>query len=123
MKYADFNMCSTGGTGVIAFELRKQYPEMDVTVFEMKTVVELAKEKFIHGNEHLGVKWMIGKEMIMKKFLHCETFLVTRLLCTKCPFHPWLLFIFLACSMLQGILIKPPFQRWTSSSFLECLET
>ena len=49
-----------GGTGVVAFELRKQYPEMDVTVFEMENVVELAIEKFIPGNEHLGVKFVAG---------------------------------------------------------------
>ena len=49
-----------GGTGVIAFELRRQHPEMDVAVLEMKNVVELAKERFLPGNEHLGVKFVAG---------------------------------------------------------------
>ena len=49
-----------GGTGVIGFELRRQYPEMDVTVVEMKIVVKLAEERFVAGNKDLGVKFMSG---------------------------------------------------------------
>ena len=34
---------------------------MDVTVFEMENVVQLAKEKFVPGKEHLGVKFVPGQ--------------------------------------------------------------
>ena len=50
-----------GGSGVIAFELKRQYPEMDVSVFEMENIVQLAKEKFVPGKEHLGVKFVPGE--------------------------------------------------------------
>ncbi len=52
---------STGGTGVIAFELRRQYPDMDVSVFEMKSVTTFVEKHFVPGNEHLGVKFVSGK--------------------------------------------------------------
>ena len=55
-----FIVAIIGGTGVIAFELKRQYPEMDVTVIEMKNAVKLAEEKFVPGNEHLGVKFITG---------------------------------------------------------------
>ena len=45
---------------MIAFELKRQYPEMEVTVVEMKNVVKLAEEKFVPGNEDLEVKFMSG---------------------------------------------------------------
>ena len=34
---------------------------MDVSVFEMENVVQLAKEKFLPGKEHLGVKFVPGE--------------------------------------------------------------
>ena len=46
---------------MIAFELSREYPGMQVTVFEMKNVVKLAEERFVPGNEHLGVKFVAGK--------------------------------------------------------------
>ena len=52
-----------GGSGVIAFELKRQYPGMDVSVFEMENVVQLAKEKFVPGKEHLGVKFVPGQNV------------------------------------------------------------
>lgn len=51
---------ATGGTGVLSYELRRQYPEMEVTVFEMDHVVQLVQEKFVPGNEHLNVKFVSG---------------------------------------------------------------
>ena len=46
---------------MIAFELKRQYPQMDISVVEMKNVVKLAEEKFVPGNEHLGVKFISGQ--------------------------------------------------------------
>ena len=46
---------------MIAFELKRQYPSMDVQVVEMKNVVKLAEEKFVPGNDHLGVKFISGQ--------------------------------------------------------------
>ena len=48
---------------MIAFELSRQYPGMQVTVFEMKNVVKLAEERFVPGNEHLGVKFVAGNNI------------------------------------------------------------
>ncbi len=59
-KYQHADEYLSGGTGVIAFELRRQYPDMDVSVFEMEKVVKLAKERFVPGNEHLNVKFVAG---------------------------------------------------------------
>ena len=41
---------------------------MDVTVFEMENVVQLAKEKFIPGKEHLGVKFVPGQNKFENLF-------------------------------------------------------
>ena len=46
---------------MIAFELKRQYPSMDVSVVEMKNVVKLAEEKFVPGYGHLGVKFISGQ--------------------------------------------------------------
>ena len=46
---------------MIAFELKRQYPQMDISVVEMKNVVKLAEGKFVPGNEHLGVKFISGQ--------------------------------------------------------------
>ena len=46
---------------MIAYELRRQYPEMEVSVFEMKSVTKFVEKHFLPGNEHLGVKFVSGQ--------------------------------------------------------------
>ena len=50
---------------MIAFELSRQHPGMQVTVFEMKNVVKLAEVRFVPGNEHLGVKFVAGHTILV----------------------------------------------------------
>ena len=46
---------------MIAFELKRQYPQKDISVVEMKNVVKLAEEIFFPRIEHLGVKFISGQ--------------------------------------------------------------
>ena len=46
---------------MIAFELKRQYPQMEISVVETKNVVKLAEEKFVPGNEDLGIKFIPGQ--------------------------------------------------------------
>ena len=61
-----------GGSGVVAFELKRQYPGMDITVFEMENVVQLANEKFLPGKEHLGVKFVAGQNKYEHLFVELQ---------------------------------------------------
>ena len=54
---------------MIAFELKRQYPQMDISVVEMKNVVKLAEEKFVPGNEGLGVKFISGQVVDVNIYL------------------------------------------------------
>ena len=44
----------------MCFELKRQYPNMDVTLFELEGVVKIFNEHFLPGNEKLGVKVTAG---------------------------------------------------------------
>lgn len=45
----------------MSFELKRQYPDMDVTLFELEGAVKIFKERFLPGNEDLGIKVIEGK--------------------------------------------------------------
>ena len=59
-------MCSltvTGGSGVLSYELKRQYPDMKVYLNDQDHVIKIAKEHFYEGNEHLNINFLPGKSL------------------------------------------------------------
>ncbi len=54
-------VCVSGGPGALCFALKRQYPDMDVTLFELDHVIEMFNERFVAGNENLNVKTVAGE--------------------------------------------------------------
>ena len=54
--------CMTiGGSGTLAFQLKRTYKDMNVTLFEVPNVIELVKEHFVPGNEDSRIELVQGR--------------------------------------------------------------
>ena len=56
-----FSLTLIGGSGVLSYELKRQYPDMKVYLNDQDHVIKIAKEHFYKGNEHLNINFLPGK--------------------------------------------------------------
>ncbi len=50
-----------GGSGVLSYEFKRVYPAATVYLNDRPDVLEVAREHFYKGNEHLNIKFLPGK--------------------------------------------------------------